>query len=197
MSSVDNRAVHMTFDNKSFEKNLAETMRSMDALKKSLDFSSAKKGFADLSAASRGFNLNHLTSGIEGISNKFIALGTIAVTTLANITNRAVDTGISLAKSLTLDPVMQGFQEYETNIRSIQTILANTQADGTNLGQVNDALDQLNRYADQTIYNFSEMTRNIGTFTAAGVDLDTSVSAIQGIANLAAISGSSSQQAAT
>ena len=197
MSSVDNRAVHMTFDNKSFEKNLAETMRSMDALKKSLDFSSAKKGFADLNAASRGFNLSHLTSGIEGLSNKFIALGTIAVTTLANITNRAVDTGIQLAKSLTLDPVMQGFQEYETNIRSIQTILANTQADGTNLGQVNDALDQLNRYADQTIYNFSEMTRNIGTFTAAGVDLDTSVSAIQGIANLAAISGSSSQQAAT
>lgn len=197
MSTVDNRAVHMTFDNATFEKNLAETMKSMDALKKSLDFTNAKKSFADLSESTRGFNLGGLASTVEGVSTKFLALGTIAITTLANITNRAVDAGIQLAKSLTLDPVLQGFQEYETNINAIQTILANTQADGTGLGEVNSALDTLNDYADKTIYNFSEMTRNIGTFTAAGVDLDTSVSAIQGIANLAAISGSNSQQAST
>lgn len=197
MSTVDNRAVHMTFDNASFEKNLAETMKSMDALKKSLDFTNAKKSFADLSESTRGFNLGGLASTVEGVSARFLALGTIAVTTLANITNRAVDAGIQLAKSLTLDPVIQGFQEYQTNINAIQTILANTQADNTGLLEVNSALDQLNEYADKTIYNFSEMTRNIGTFTAAGVDLDTSVSAIQGIANLAAISGSNSQQAST
>lgn len=82
-------------------------------------------------------------------------------------------------------------------MNAVQTILANTQKEGTNVKMVNAALDELNRYADKTIYNFTEMTRNIGTFTAAGVKLDTSVSAIQGIANLAAVSGSTSQQAST
>ena len=90
-----------------------------------------------------------------------------------------------------------GFSEYETQINSVQTILANTQSKGTTLDDVNAALDTLNAYADKTIYNFTEMTRNIGTFTAAGIDLDTSVTAIQGIANLAAVSGSTSQQAST
>lgn len=197
MSSVDNRAVHMTFDNAAFEKNLADTMKSMDSLKKSLDFTNAKRSFADLGTAAHGFNLGGLGAHVEGISAKFLALGTIAVTTLANIVNRAVDAGINLAKSLTLAPVMSGFQEYETNINSIQTILANTESKGSTLEDVNGALDQLNDYADKTIYNFSQMTRNIGTFTAAGVDLDTSVNAIKGIANLAAISGSNSEQAST
>lgn len=197
MSSVDNRAVHMTFDNAAFEKNLAETMKSMNALKKSLDFTNAKKSFADLDSASRGLNLGHLASSVEGVSAKFLALGTIAVTTLANITNRAVDAGINLVKSLSIDPILGGYRELETNINSIQTILANTSSEGVGLQDVNAALDQLNTYADQTIYNFSQMARNIGTFTAAGVDLDTSVNAIKGIANLAAISGSSAEQAAT
>lgn len=90
-----------------------------------------------------------------------------------------------------------GFSEYETQMNSIQTIMANTANKGTTLDQVSDALDKLNKYSDDTIYNFSEMARNIKTFTAAGVDLDASTSAIKGIANLAAVSGSNSQQAST
>ena len=82
-------------------------------------------------------------------------------------------------------------------MNAVQTILANTQKEGTTVKDVNKALDELNTYADKTIYNFTEMTRNIGTFTAAGVKLDASVSAIKGIANLAAVSGSTSQQAST
>lgn len=104
---------------------------------------------------------------------------------------------ISFIKALSLDPIISGFQEYETQINAVQTILANTSSKGTTLDQVNAALDELNHYADLTIYNFTEMTRNIGTFTAAGVDLNTSVAAIKGIANLAAVSGSTSQQAST
>src|SRR5690606_6436855 len=133
----------------------------------------------------------------ENIASKFTAMGAIAFTVLQNLTNRAVDAGIRIVKSLSLDSVMGGFQEYETNMNSIQTVLANTQSEGATLDDVNGALSQLNTYADQTIYNFSEMARNIGTFTAAGVKLDTSVKSIKGIANLAAISGSSSQQAST
>ena len=139
-----------------------------------------------------------LEGGVTAVSNKFIALSTIAITALSNITNRAINAGTNLVKSLSIEPVMQGFREYETNLSSIQTIMANTGLEGQKgLDKVNKALGDLNTYSDKTIYNFSEMARNIGTFTAAGVDLDTATSAIKGIANLAAVSGSTSQQASS
>lgn len=197
MSSIDDRIVQMTFDNAAFEKRIEQTLKSLDALDQKMKFEGAGKGLEGLTAATRNFNLGGMSASIDGISKKFLALSTIAITVLADITRRAVDAGIRIVKSLSLDPIIGGFQEYETNMKSIQTILANTKQDGTNLDQVNAALDELNSYADLTIYNFAEMARNIGTFTAAGVELDTSVQSIKGIANLAAISGSTSQQAST
>ena len=138
-----------------------------------------------------------LARGVESVTTKFSHLQVVAATALANITNRMVNAGISMAKSLTIDPIKSGLEEYELKMNSIQTILTNTSHNGTTLDQVNKALAELNTYADKTIYNFGQMTDNIGKFTAAGVDLDTSVASIKGIANLAAASGSSSAQAST
>ena len=138
-----------------------------------------------------------LARGVESVTAKFSNLQVVAATALSNITNRMVDASIAIAKSLTIDPIKSGLDEYELKMNSIQTILTNTSHRGTTLDQVNKALAELNTYADKTIYNFGQMTDNIGKFTAAGIDLDTSVAAIKGIANLAAASGSSSNQAAT
>lgn len=131
------------------------------------------------------------------MTNKFSVLGTMTDQFIRRLTDQLMSTGKMIATTFTIDPIKTGFEEYTTQIDAVQTILANTQSKGTTLDDVNNALDELNHYADKTIYNFTEMTRNIGTFTAAGVDLNTSVTAIQGIANLAAISGSTSQQAST
>lgn len=197
MASVESRIVTMKFDNKQFLSGVGAVISALGKLKGSLGFDSSKNGLKDVQADADKFSLKNVEGATQGVSKAFLAMSTIAITALANLTNKAVDAGLRIAKSLTLDGVIQGFQEYELNIKSIQTILANTKSEGTNLQQVNAALDELNTYADKTIYNFAEMTKNIGTFTAAGVDLDTSVSSIKGIANLAAISGSSSQQAST
>ncbi len=194
---VDERVVEMRFDNAQFEKNVQTSMSTLDKLKAKLNFSGMSKGLEDVGAATKKLEFSGVASGIETIQAKFSALEVIGVTALANITNSAVNAGKKIASAITIDPVRDGFNEYETQMNAVQTILANTQKEGTNVKQVNAALDQLNTYADKTIYNFTEMTRNIGTFTAAGVKLDTSVSAIQGIANLAAVSGSTSQQAST
>ena len=148
-----------------------------------------------MDGVSKGFGI--LDRSVNAVCSSFSALEVMGVTAVANITNSAVNAGKRIVKALTIDPVKSGFQEYETQINAVQTILANTSRQGTTLEQVNKALDELNHYADLTIYNFTEMTRNIGTFTAAGVDLETSVAAIKGIANLAAVSGSTSQQAST
>lgn len=196
-TTIDERVVEMRFDNKQFESNVQTSLSTLDRLKKSLNLSGAAKGFDEIDSASKKVNMNGLANAVESMRLKFSALEVMAVTALANITNSALNAGKRIVSALTIDPIKTGFQEYETQIGAVQTILANTQHEGTNLQQVNRALDELNTYADKTIYNFTEMTRNIGTFTAAGVNLQTSVDSIKGIANLAAVSGSTSQQAST
>ena len=195
--TIDERIVEMRFDNRQFEQNVQTSLSTLDKLKRGLDLDNAAKSLDGLGDAAKRCDMSVLGKSVETVQAKFSAFQVVAMTTLSNITNSAVNTGKRLVSALTIDPIKTGFQEYETQIGAVQTILANTQHEGTNLQQVNRALDELNTYADKTIYNFTEMTRNIGTFTAAGVNLRTSVDSIKGIANLAAISGSTSQQAST
>lgn len=196
-NTVDSRVVEMRFDNKNFEKNVTTSMSTLDKLKQKLNLSGASKGLDNLNNAAKKCDLSGMGKGIETVNAKFSAMQVVAMTALNRITNAAISTGNKMISALTIDPVKDGMAEYETQLNAVQTILANTQKEHTNVKMVNDALDELNTYADKTIYNFTEMTRNIGTFTAAGVKLNTSVKAIQGIANLAAVSGSTSQQAST
>ena len=195
--TVDEKVVEMRFDNAQFERNVTTSMGTLDKLKKALNFKDSSKSLETVSAAAKKVDMSGLYNGVETVRMKFSALEVMAVTALANITNSAVNAGKRMISALTIQPVKDGFAEYETQMNAVQTILANTQKEGTNVKMVNAALDDLNHYADKTIYNFTEMTRNIGTFTAAGVKLGTSVSSIKGIANLAAVSGSTSQQAST
>jgi tape measure domain-containing protein len=199
MSTVDERVVEMKFNNQQFERGASQTIGTLDRLKGSLRFPSGSEMLGGLESGMRGLasrGLHGIESGVQTLGQRFTGLGVMGVTALATITNQAVMTGERLVKSLTIDPIKQGFQEYETQLNAVQTILANTAQAGVTLPQVNKALDELNTYADKTIYNFSEMAKNIGTFTAAGVALKPAVAAIKGISNLAALSGTNSERAA-
>lgn len=196
-TTIDQRVVEMRFDNKQFESATAQSISTIDKLKQKLNFKDSGKSLESLNTAAKKVDMSSLSKSVETVEARFSSLQVVAATALANITNSAINAGKNIVSALTIDPVISGFQEYETQINAIQTILANTQSKGSTLEDVTAALDELNKYADQTIYNFTEMTRNIGTFTAAGVDLDKSVTSIKGIANLAAISGSNAQQAST
>jgi tape measure domain-containing protein len=196
-ATIETRITELKFDNSQFEAGVRQSLATIQHLNQGLKLDGAAKGFQNLNAAAKATDVSHIARGVDAIASKFNALSVIAVTALANITNRAITAGTQIAKSLTLDPIKQGFEEYETKLGSVQTILANTAAAGTKLSDVNAALKELNQYSDQTIYNFAEMAKNIGTFTAAGVDLQTATGSIKGIANLAALSGSNSQQAST
>lgn len=196
-TSVDNRIVKMQFDNKQFESGCKTTLSTLDKLKQSLNFQGATDSLKSLASSINNFSFGAMQKGIDAMTNKFSVLGTMTDQFIRRLTDQLMSTGKMIATTFTIDPIKTGFEEYTTQIDAVQTILANTQSKGTTLDDVNNALDELNHYADKTIYNFTEMTRNIGTFTAAGVDLDTSVTAIKGIANLAAVSGSTSQQAST
>ena len=194
MSSIDERVVKMRLDNSQFEQGIGKTSSLLGKLKQALNLDKSVESINNVDKAVSGVSFNPLTSGLQGVQSGFNAMGAVAFSVLNRMTNAAIDAGKSITNALTAS-VRDGFAEYETQMNSVQTILANTQSKGSTLNDVNAALDTLNTYADKTIYNFTEMTRNIGTFTAAGVDLQTSVDSIKGIANLAAVSGSSSAQA--
>ena len=205
-NTVDRRVVEMEFDNREFEKNIGTSLKSIGSLKESLKLEDSAKELKALEKAGRRFNLDGIAEAAEMVTSKFSIMGTIGDQVIRRLTDSVLNVIYKMknvVNSLTIEPIYSGFQEYETQINAIQTILSNTREELTNKGYddaqrlelVNSRLDQLNHYADKTIYNFTEMTRNIGTFTAAGVELDTAVNSIQGIANLAAVSGSTSEQA--
>lgn len=197
-TNVDERVVQMTFNNAEFEKGVSTTLSTLERLKRSLNFKARPTGLEDLGRAVGLVekNLQPMANDIDHIANRFTALGIIGDQVIRNLTNKVVAFGEKMVKSVTTEPLTSGFSEYETQMKSIQTILANTGMEGTKgVAKVNKALDELNTYADKTIYNFTQMTENIGRFTAAGVKLDPAVKAIKGTANLAALSGSTSEQA--
>uniref|UniRef100_A0AAU8GQA6 Tape measure protein n=1 Tax=Gordonia phage Petito TaxID=3158876 RepID=A0AAU8GQA6_9CAUD len=196
MAVIDDLIVAMQFDNSRFESAVRVSLATLTHLKSSLQFGNAPNGIDAAQKSADNLSMAPASAQVDGLSAKFLALSTVAITALSNITNKVVDAGTAMAKSLTIDPIMQGFDEYELKMGSIQTILANTSKDGTTLKEVTANLDELNTYADKTIYNFGDMTKNIGLFTNAGIGVADATKMIQGFSNEAAASGTSAQGAA-
>ncbi len=203
---VVKNVVQMVFDNGSFEQNAGVTLQTLTKLKEALNFEGAARGLENLNGSIKNTSMDALYNGVSKVQDGFNALDVVATRVLQNITDKIQGVAENLVKEITIAPLKSGLEEYETQINSVQTILANTNdalieqgltTEHDRIEKVNSVLDELNQYADMTIYNFTEMTRNIGTFTAAGVELDTAATSIKGIANLAAMSGSNSQQAST
>jgi hypothetical protein len=194
MSSIDTRVVEMQFDNKAFGSGVKDSLKDLDNLKKGLKLEGATSGIDDVSKAASRFSMQ----GDDGRScwrrKELWCAADRTATALVNLTNKAVDAGIRITKALTIDPVKSGLDSYAEQINATQIIMANTKAAGTTLPQITAALANLQTYAQQTVYNFSDMTSNIGKFTAAGVKLQPATDAIKGMANVAALSGASTEQ---
>lgn len=190
--SIDERVVSLKFDNKQFESAAASSMSTLDKLKAKLNFKGAAKGLEEITKTADSVSLSSLTKSADAVEVKFSAMSVAAITAIQRIVDKAITAGEQIVKSLTLDPISTGFSEYELKMNSVQTIMAST---GEDLNTVMGYLNELNEYADKTIYSFADMTTNIGKFTNAGVKLEDAVKAIQGISNEAAVSGANANEA--
>lgn len=170
-----------------------DSLNGVKKLEEGLAFRGGVEGINQVSAAAKNLNFSEAQAGIAETTSRFSALQSIAFGALASIGGKIAEIGSSMLSSFTVQPLIDGMKEYELQLNSVQTILANTAQKGETIQTVNAALDQLNTYADQTIYNFGEMTSNIGKFTAAGIGLDDSVASIKGLANWAAVAGANSE----
>ena len=207
MSNIDNRVLQMEFDNSLFDKNVEASIETLEKLNNALKLEGIDKNLSDLSSNVNNLDFSKVGDSMEDVKGKFskltdyltkgsIDFGSRIVKAINQEIDQAIHTTINklehTLKEFTIAPITQGFSEYELKMGSVQTIMAST---GEDIGTINKYLDELNTYADKTIYSFSDMTSNIGKFTNAGVKLEDAVSAIQGISNVAAVSGANANEA--
>lgn len=185
MSYIDERVVEMQFNNKDFEKNVATSLNTLDKLQAALKLDGSQKGLEELQKTSNHFNMSPLLNAVENVNDKFSALNIIGTTALVNITNRAINAGEALIKSLSVDNISAGWDKFGEKTTSVATLVAQ----GYDLSTVEDQMRRLNWFTDETSYNFTDMVSNISKFTASGQELEPSVTAMMGIANWAALSG--------
>ena len=190
-TTIDERVVEMRFDNKQFESNVSTSMSTLKKLKESLKFSGATKGLEEIESASKRVNMSGLGGAVDSVKAKFSALDVVAVTALANITNSAVNTGKRLIASLSVDQISAGWRKFGEKTTSVATLVAQ----GNAIEDVNKQLNLLNWFTDETSYNFTDMVANIAKFTASGKGLEESVTAMEGIATWAALSGQNAMTA--
>lgn len=183
---VDSRVVEMRFDNANFEKNTKQTISTIDRLMEKLQFKGAEKGFEKLDAAAKDVDFATMQTSLDRLESKFSSLNIVATTALVNITNKFVDAGEKLVKSLSIDQVASGWDKYTEKTSNVQTIM---NATGKSIDQVNGYLNKLMWYSDETSYSFSEMTSALSQMTAAGGNIDKMISMIMGIANATADAG--------
>ena len=194
--TIDERVVEMRFDNDNFERNVKTSMNTLDKFKTSLNFDGASKGLTEINDATKKVNFGPLSDALETVKIKFSALEVFATSALWRISNSAMAAGERIVKALTTDPIKTGFNEYEQKMDAVRVIMASAgEAEGKTLDEVTAKIQELNKYADDTIYSFADMTLNIGKFTNAGVKLDDAVLAIKGISNEAARSGANANEA--
>ena len=192
--SIDERVVEMQFDNAKFEKNVKTSMKTLEKLKEALSFKRADKNLDKLNKSLKNVDLSAIESGVDKISKSFTMMGRIGIQTMDRLASYAVQAGIRMGHSLTIDPVKSGYSEYELKIEAIKTIM---NATGESEENVIKKLDELNEYSDRTIYSFSDMTQNIGKFVNNSIPLDDAVEAMKGISNAAALSGQGARQASS
>ena len=188
--TIDERVVEMRFDNQNFEKNIETSMSSLDKLKEKLNFKGASDSFEKLGKAAGNVDMSPLGRSVDDIKNKFSMLEAIAVGGMMRIGQKAADTGMQLAKSLSVDQIAAGWEKFAQKTTSVATLISQ----GYDMSEVEEQLSRLNWFTDETSYNFADMVANIAKFTATGKSLNDSVTAMEGIANWAALSG---QNAAT
>ena len=175
---LDKRVVRMEFDNSKFEKNVKQSQETLKKLDEQLEFKDGSKGIEKVEASLSHFQI-------------------VAFTVINRITNKIIDLGTNFVKALSVDNISAGWTKFGQKTTSVATLAAQKikmsgkviEDTSKKMEVINDQLDKLNFFSDETSYNFTDMIDNIGKFTAAGRSLDESVNAMMGIANWAALSG--------
>ena len=198
-NEVDNMKVSLEMDNRSFEEGAKKSLSTLDRLKQALAFKGVKSTVLDGlgKAADIGkAGVGSLTNSVSSLGSALGAIKDVAgFTMITNAANSAYQAVENLVKSVTVEQVGAGFEKYANITESMQTIMSATSdaysSQEAQLEAVTKQMDKLNWFADETAFSLEDMSSSIGKFTANKVDLETAVTAIQGIGTWASKSGAS------
>ena len=150
MASVESRVVSLKFDNSQFMSGVKSTLDGLRGLKQSMSEKISSSPLSGIADSIRAIDFSSISNGASDAGNRIGIFATAAGVALGNLATKAIEAGVSMVKSFAIQPIIDGFKEYELQLNSVQTILANTASKGENIQTVNAALDELNRYADLT-----------------------------------------------
>lgn len=185
-TEIENRVVQLEMNNKSLEKNSKQSIKTLEKLDKALEFKNGRRSFEDVEKAAEKCNFEPLLKAADTVSTRFSTMGIIGVRALERITDKALDAGAALVKSLTIDQITAGYSKYEQKTSSVQTLVNST---GLSVKEINRYLDQLMWFSDETSYSFTEMVNALATMSASGGDINSLIPMIQGVANATAFAG--------
>ena len=185
-NTVDNRVVQLEMENGSFEKNANQSIKTLNKLDNALEFKNGKRSFSEVEEAAAKCGFKPMLSAADSVITKFSAIEVAGIAALANLTNKAVNAGVRIAKSLSIDQITTGFSKYEQKTANVQTLINST---GKSIDEVNGYLDRLMWFSDETSYGFTDMTQALSTMVSAGGDIDKLVPMIEGMANATAFAG--------
>lgn len=187
---VDERVVEMKFDNRDFERNTRQSMSTIAKLKASLNFSGVA---SSVNQSVSSIDMNPLIAGLEKTEKAFSTWEVAAITAISNITNRLVDLGINLAKSLSVDNITSGWEQFGELTRNTGTMINQLVAKGYSeeaaLNAVNESMDQFMWYSDATSFKLEQMTAAADLFVQNGKKLEDVAEILFGIGNLGASAG--------
>lgn len=189
--TVDSKVVEMRFDNKNFEKNVKQSMTTLDKLKQALKLDGATNGLTAVEQRANSIKFHGLADTIDKVADKFSGLSMVGTMAMIRISQSVANAGVNMVKSLSVDNIMSGWQKLQQKANSMSTLISQ----GYDTSIVEEQLEKLNWFSDETSYNFTDMIDNIAKFTATGKGLEDSVTAMQGIALWAAKSGQNAQKA--
>ncbi len=185
--TVDERVVEMRFDNENFEKNVRQTMNTLDSLSDKIEASTSAEKVSGISRAFANIDVSPLTKGLDAVNVKFSAMQSVSDTIIRNITNSVISASKKMMRVLNtpMQLIESGGKRRAQNIEN-----AKFQLKG--LGVAWDAIEEDISYGvKDTAYGLDSAAKAASQLVASQVQLGADMkAALRGISGVAAMTNS-------
>ena len=196
MAEMDRRIIQMQFDNKQFERNIAKSQKSVEDLKKAMNFDETSAGLKRFSQGLGALNFEGLASNIQKLTDKFTGLGDVGEYVMSRIRSSLEGAARSMEgfiKSISIDQISVGQGKYEAMNKAVQTIIADGK---TTEKEAYNVMERVMEYTNQTSHSFSTMVGQASALKSVGMDLSEAERFLEGVANSATMAGAGANEAA-
>ncbi len=182
-TNITNEVVRMSFEGGDFERKISKSLSALQKLKEHLSFKKVSEETGDQMSA--------MAKALDTMAHKAESVWDRVTSDIRDKIKDRILGVLHEVQDMTVNQLAKGWDKYAEKTSAVATLIGQ----GYNMEEVNEQMKLLNRYTDETSYQFNEMVNSIGKFTASGQSLEDANIAMQGIANWAALSGANATKA--